>query len=315
MGLASATLLAEFERHFRISCHESFDLFCGTSTGAMIALALAAGKSADDVVRFYMRMGPEVFPVRKALVRRARRCTLGLFRPQYQNDALCRALEEVFGDLTLGDIRARGKLALVAAYNDSSGTPRLFKTDHAPELTAHGEYRLRDVALASAAAPTYLPVAELGRPGSDVVERFCDGGVFANSPALLGYAEALSHLRIPPANISILSVATPRANQGQRASATTASKRLNRGIWAWKRITDVMIDASTTIAGSALDRIVRALGDGQQYVRLTIDRPGGLDLDVATPEATETLSQLGRECAESNGTRGQVARFWQSKPR
>jgi patatin-like phospholipase/acyl hydrolase len=311
LGLASAALLAEFERHYKVSCHERFDLFCGTSTGAIIALALAVGMSAGQVTEFYEQMGPLVFPPRSAMVRMGRKYTLGWFRPQYRSDTLRRALQGVFKDLTLADIKALGKFALVAAYNDSSGTPRLFKTDHAAGLTGHDQYRLCDIALASSAAPTYLPVVELKRPGSNQVERFCDGGLFANSPALLGYAEAVFYLRTPPSDISILSLASPRATQAQRASATASSKRLNRGLLAWRRITNVMIDANSTIASTALERIVGAQGNGaQQFVRITLERPGGLDLDVATTNATETLLQIGTEYAQNNGTRQQVARFF-----
>jgi uncharacterized protein len=61
LGLAGAAFLAELERHFGVSCHDSFDLFCGTSTGAIIALALASGKSAREVVDLYKRFGPRVF--------------------------------------------------------------------------------------------------------------------------------------------------------------------------------------------------------------------------------------------------------------
>src|SRR4029453_9161364 len=61
LGLAGAAFLAELERHFGVSCHDRFDLFCGTSTGAIIALALASGKSAREVVDLYKEFGPRVF--------------------------------------------------------------------------------------------------------------------------------------------------------------------------------------------------------------------------------------------------------------
>jgi hypothetical protein len=41
LGLATASFLEETERHFGRSFYESFDMFCGTSTGAIIALAVA----------------------------------------------------------------------------------------------------------------------------------------------------------------------------------------------------------------------------------------------------------------------------------
>src|SRR6187399_332960 len=92
LGLASAALLAEFERHFGASCHDSFDLFCGTSTGAIIALALAANMPAADVVALYERIGPLVFSTRSPILRTARKYTIGWFRSQYQNQSLGQAL-------------------------------------------------------------------------------------------------------------------------------------------------------------------------------------------------------------------------------
>jgi uncharacterized protein len=38
-----------------------YDLIGGTSTGAIIATALALGLSVDDVIELYMALGPEVF--------------------------------------------------------------------------------------------------------------------------------------------------------------------------------------------------------------------------------------------------------------
>src|SRR5713101_2330615 len=44
---------------FRL-CHY-FDLIAGTSTGAIIAAALATGMSVEDVIGHYQRLGREVF--------------------------------------------------------------------------------------------------------------------------------------------------------------------------------------------------------------------------------------------------------------
>lgn len=67
LGLASACFLAELERHFGATCHDSFDMFCGTSTGAIIALALAHGLKATEICDLYRSFGPEVFynPIRR----------------------------------------------------------------------------------------------------------------------------------------------------------------------------------------------------------------------------------------------------------
>lgn len=61
LGLATASFLKAVEQRFGTTAAARFDLFCGTSTGAIIALALAAEKSAADVVSLYEQLGPRVF--------------------------------------------------------------------------------------------------------------------------------------------------------------------------------------------------------------------------------------------------------------
>ena len=47
-GLYSAQVLARFEEHFKCRLSDKFDLICGTSTGAIIALAIALKIPMDD---------------------------------------------------------------------------------------------------------------------------------------------------------------------------------------------------------------------------------------------------------------------------
>ena len=129
LGLAGAAFLTELERHFGVSCHDSFDLFCGTSTGAIIALALASGKSAREVVDLYKAFGPRVFRNPFPGSRRLR-WAKGLFTSLYGNAGLQQALNEAFGGQTLGSILAKGKYVVIPAFCLTTGKPRLFKTDH-----------------------------------------------------------------------------------------------------------------------------------------------------------------------------------------
>lgn len=312
LGLSSAAFLSELERHFGKKCCDSFDLFCGTSTGAIIALALANGLSAAEVVCHYRALGARVFPDRSGVVRWLRKWPRGAFWARYPGGPLSEALDGVFGDATLADITSRGKSVLVAAFNVSSGTPKIFKTDHSPNLTDHKHYRLADIALASSAAPIYFPLVDLAHPVSGLVERFCDGGVFANSPALLAYAEAVKELNVPPVEIDLLSVSTPRASLAERKAAENL--RANRGLirWGWNgRIAQVMIDGTSAASDEALSRLVGALGGGRGgYARVRLNAIDGLEMDVATPAAAESLMQIGVEEARRADRRNELARFF-----
>lgn len=313
LGLASATLLAEAERHFGVSCHERFDLFCGTSTGAIIALALASGMSAAEVAVLYRDFGPKVFrnPVPGV---RAMRTAWGFVAARYSNRALAAALGDAFGERTLGDVQVGGKRALVTAFCMSAGEPRVFKTDHAVGLTLHDRYRLRDVALASSAAPVYLPNVVIPSPTTGAPERFCDGGVFANHPAVLGYAEAVSHLDVSPTAVRLLSVSTPRASLAEGSSAGGPLDRflLSRGVLGWStKISGVMIDGTSKIAHHTLDRLVRPFrAGGARYERIDLERPRGTDLDIATARATAALVHAGSHRATLAETRARLAPFF-----
>ena len=127
LGLATASFIRAIERYASIRFAEHFELFCGTSTGALIALALASGKTGDELVELYRAMGSRVFA--KGL-----RPRYGLLGPKYRNTHLRQVLEEQFGAATLGDALKRGKKVLVTAFNISTGKPRIFKTDHAKYL-------------------------------------------------------------------------------------------------------------------------------------------------------------------------------------
>ena len=311
LGLSSAAFLAELERHFGKKCCEVFDFFCGTSTGAIIALALASGKSAREVVDLYQTLGKRVFPDRTKLVRGSRKWLRGWLWARYSQRPLKKVLDEVFGERTLQTIADRKKYALVSAFNLSRGEPRIFKTDHSPELTGHNGYRLADIALASSAAPLYFPVVELRNPTTGVLERFCDGGVFANSPAFLAYAEAVGYLRLPPSEIDILSVSSPRSSLAERKAAQ--DKPVNRGLirWGGERIAKVMIDGTSAIADTALNRIAAQLREDRNgYFRVRLAAAEGLDMDVATAKATESLMQIGSEEAQQNERRHQLKRFF-----
>lgn len=316
LGLATAAFIAEAERHFQTTCHEQFDLFCGTSTGAIIALALASGKSGREVVEFYQAFGATVFRNRfpgARLLRLLRGTTTSL----YSNGRLRQALCDAFDDLTLGDLRRNGKFVLIPAYSLTAGRPRIFKTNHSPELTLHDDYLVRDIALASAAAPIFLPIVSLTSPTSGVTERFCDGGLFANCPGLLGYAEAVSYLQAAPESIQILSLSTPRTSLAERSSAQSWLDRalLSRGLISWgPRLTNVMIDATSTIMHFALQLIMQAQSStGAHYERIELQRPDGVALDIATRHATETLLQIGSERAHDAAVRHLLRPFFVPK--
>lgn len=316
LGLATATFIKETEGHFKTTYHENFDMFCGTSTGAIIALGLASGMSGEEIAEKYENLGKCVFNNRIPGTRILKTAKT-VFLAKYSNKPLKAALQNTFNDLTIGDIYQKyNKLVLITAFQVSSGKPRIFKTDHSPDLSRDNNYLLRDVALASSAAPTYLPLVKLKSPRSGTIETYCDGGVFANQPALLGYAEAVSHLNIPEEEINILSLSTPRADLAEWESSQNFIRRyfLSRGLAFWRsKIFSVMIDSTSTIAHETLRRLLAWNSSNPRYTRVHLNKPHGVEMDVTTKKATEALKQIGSELAHSNETRNQISKYLSSK--
>jgi len=304
LGLATAAFVASTETHFGVTFHNSFDLFCGTSTGAIIALALASGKTGAEIVSLYRELGNTVFRAREHLPLHARLWP-GMFRAKYDLHPLKRALDDAFGMQMLGDLLASGKMALITAYCVSTGHPRIFKTDHSAQLSLHNRYRLADIALASAAAPTYFPLVPLRNPVSGVDEVFCDGGVAANHPALLGYAEAVYELHQAPETIQVLSISTPRSDLAERSVLG-----LDRGILAWRILPAILIESPSQISHQLMKRLVVGTHAGPLYERIELANPDKLQFDRASAAATEQLILLGSTTAATQPVRQSLSPFF-----
>lgn len=164
---------------------EHFDLIGGTSTGAIIATALALGKSVAEVKSFYFQLAPNVF------------------RPAWHRGKLIRALFDarrlrhefasVVGERRLDTPDLRTGLALVAKRIDTgsvwflSNNPRSkFWDDPADDaFRGNRRYPLVDVLLASTAAPSYFDPFDIEVNAGKLHGRFIDGGVSPyNDPSL-----------------------------------------------------------------------------------------------------------------------------------
>jgi patatin-like phospholipase/acyl hydrolase len=220
------------ERSFRL-CHY-FDLIAGTSTGAIIAAALAIGMSVDDVMAHYRRLGRQVF--RKGWFRR------GILRARYDETALVENLKRIFGEArTLGDPGIQTGLLIMTKRLDT-GSPwplannpngRYFQADPASRRIANADYPLWKVVRASTAAPSYFDpervtiAAEAGK--APVVGTFVDGGVSPfNNPALQAFMYATMcgygvNWNAGEDQLLLVSVGTGMSEQSQAPSRIAAS--------------------------------------------------------------------------------------------
>ena len=154
---------------------DKVDLIAGSSTGGIIALALAHGLSPADIRQLYFEKAPLIF--KDSLWDNI--TDLGnLIGAQYDNKQLRLVLEEVAGQATLADLQKQVLITTFDLDNEAEdATQRSWKAKFFHNFAGEdcdGDARLVDVALYASAAPTFFPMAG----------GFIDGGVVANNPAL-----------------------------------------------------------------------------------------------------------------------------------
>lgn len=181
-GLLSAMLLERIENG-----HPGFlaqiDLIAGTSTGGLLALGLAAGKSPHEARKLYEAYGSKVFA--DNLWDEIR--DLGtLIGADYSLQPLREALQELFSTKRLSELNKRVLISAFDLDNNAygQGNVRSWKAKffhNFPGDESDGERLAVDVGLYTSAAPTYFPV----------VDGFIDGGVVAGNPSMCAVAQAL----------------------------------------------------------------------------------------------------------------------------
>lgn len=265
-GVLTAVLLQRIEAA-RPGWLKNVDLFAGASAGSLQAAALANEMTPADLVVYYEKIAPEIFPHHwfKNIP------YLGnALSAKYSNYALRRALFGQFQDKQLGQL---SKKILIASFEVDSQTannkrPRSWKPKFFNNFPRQdGAERIVDVLLASSAAPTYLPG----------YGRFIDGGVTANNPAMCALAQALDAQtgRQKLKHVSLLSL-------GTGYSGHFLTERDIR--WGWLRwaepLVSIMLEGNVDVADYQVQRLL-----GDRYLRLNpiLSRPVLLDDAGALP--------------------------------
>lgn len=188
-GVRGALTVAFLERIESILCQhlgkdrvylgDWFDLVGGTSTGSIIAGALALGYSVQDVKRFYFELAPKVF--RRPLWR------IKWFQAKFDAASLRKEIESVVGDLTLDTERLITGLCIVTKRMDTGSPWILANNCRAPYWDQDKGRKLSNLVRASTAAPFYFdPETIVVDERTNQTGLFVDGGMTPhNNPSLI----------------------------------------------------------------------------------------------------------------------------------
>ena len=264
-GVYAAQLLANIENSLGHKTGECFDLVAGTSTGSIVASAVATGIEMEEIVRLFECTAKEIFN-RKGSHR-------GWFKSKYSKEQLTNAIMEYLPQVTLGEIDTP---LMITGSDTSTGKARVFKSRYLEKLGEPYEMDrclpLHNVILASCSAPMYFDPTDVDG------HLIADGGLWANNPSIASLSEALSKFKKDVTRIKVLSVGT-----GQNTNGIYTRSR-DWGIlngWRGRKLISFLFDlqsqASTNMAGLIL---------GENYLRFD-PQIGNWDLDD-----TEHLSNL-----------------------
>lgn len=310
-GLIPAKVLAELERELKIqssdkSLYEYFDLICGTSTGAILAIAISLGIPANDLVHFYKEHAQDIFPrwYLKVLPRKSRAILTSI----YSNKVLIRKLKEIYTKANGGRIPLIKDLktkVCIPVFNGNDGQINIIKTRHCEDFFRDYKLPAHEVALSSASAPVYFPPHTFSFSnefGEGLNVNMIDGGIFANNPSLIGILEATEKLNYDFSDIRLLSLGT---GKGKHIIKTSWKPK---DIWYWlfpkPRLLDIILDSQAQITEQYIvfiKRLAQKKGGEFDYLRIQYDLGGDtIDLNASNKKDLQRLESIGEELAKNN---------------
>ncbi|MFB9980178.1 CBASS cGAMP-activated phospholipase [Mesorhizobium kowhaii] len=288
-GLFTAVILEKLEQQAGRPLRECFDLIAGTSIGGILACGIAAGIPASQMRDAFERLGSGIFDRRLQMF--GRRLfpvpRLGLLSARYSQAGLEKAIDEVLGGFSERGLGSIGKPLLVPSVSSTNATTVLFESG--AFAGSRAAVVLRDVALATAAAPTYFPEHVIGE------NSFVDGGIVANAPDAIVIIKAMSSFGRHSSELKLLSVGTAAEAMGEVFRPGRAS-----GVLRWMILRDLFGLTVTAQQALAVGLVRELLGS--RYVRIDIlpDKRRGkaIGLDKAGRTAADTLKELARRALE-----------------
>ncbi|MHA7099614.1 patatin-like phospholipase family protein [Roseivirga pacifica] len=279
---------------------DHFDLVAGTSTGGILTCTYLmcdengqSKYSAADALNIYLERGGDIFSLS---IWRKLWTIFGVRRPKYSVDALENALHDYFGDTMTADLK---RPCIITSYDIRDRKAVFFnKVDGVNNPVRN--YKVKDVARATSAAPTYFKPARI-KSAIDAPLVLVDGGVFANNPALCAYAEARTldfgkqdtpgDIAFPSAeDMFVLSLGT-----GTEQEPYYYDKAKNWGMVSWiQPIIDIMMSGNSETVDYQLKQMFKAVKKQGSYHRIQPSLHNAKSqMDDVSPQNLNALHEAG----------------------
>ena len=259
-GVFPAMVLANLEAELKSKgvekwqVYQNFDLICGTSTGGIMAIALALGIPAKEIYELYLNNADLIFGNKKGFFRRFRHAA-------HNRETLEKLIRYKYKSYHNGEDGEDPRLkhckthVAIPIYDLMEGRPSVLKSKYHEAFVRDYHIPAYQAALATSAAPTYFdPYSGSYEDLKGLEQSFqnkIDGGVFANNPALNGIIEAKKAFNFNLSDLSVLSIGTGHQKFCDAGIDKKKKHRKKYGIHYWmlqgdkKRLIEVFMQGQS----------------------------------------------------------------------
>ena len=273
-GIIPATVLSYVEEKTGKPVGQVFDYICGSSTGGLVALAMAKENppSAKALLDVYQDSGPKIFS--SSITWKVR--NLGqLAGPKYNNAELFKATQGILGEQKMSQAATP---CMVTTYDLSTRQTTFISSYNTPD-----DMMMTDAAMMTTAGPTYFA------PWKNCI----DGGTVDNNPALSGSIEASRLFNCSVEDLLVLSLGT-----GSSAQPYDGKAAAGWGLLSWATpLVSIFSDGTSDLHEYHLNRLLPI----DNILRLQTILCGDMaDMDNATGQNIALLQERGRSVVAEN---------------
>ncbi|XVF17713.1 hypothetical protein REPUB_Repub10bG0147400 [Reevesia pubescens] len=315
-GIIPGVILAKLESELQkldgddVRLADYFDVIAGTSTGGLITAMLAAPNengrplfAAKDIVPFYLKNSPEIFPQISGILASAAKLLKVLTGPRYDGKYLYKLIRGLLGNTKLHQTLTS---VAIPTFDIKKLQPTIFTTYQIP-INPNIDALLSDICIGTSAAPTYFPAYYFKNNEEEF--NLIDGGIAANNPTLVAIREVTKQIMKENPDFSpvdpldykrflVISLGAGSNRHEQKYDAKTPSKW---GVISWlyennnTPIIDCYSEASKDMVDYNNSVVFQALHSEDKYLRIDDDTLSGdlASVDVSTKQNLENLVKVG----------------------
>ena len=299
--------------------YHHFDLITGTSTGGIIAIALALGIPAKEIYQLYLDNAKKIFGNKKYIWwgQITNAAHEKYFLEKLVRDKFKEANKGV--EPRLNDCKTD---VCIPIYDLIKGNPSVLKTKYHPAFEKDYHIPAYQAAMATSAAPTYFSpyssdYIDLNGTKKNFANKV-DGGMMANNPTLVALLEAMKAFKIEMSNIEILSLGT-----GYK-KFTDGNSRKKWGLYYWmvknkrKRLIELFMQSQSQLVANYISLLHHGIDKSEKdnpnfvYDRIDVllNEDNNIEMDESNISKIKNFAELASIEFQHNRTKILKSHFY-----